>query len=578
MAAVLAILLVVANGLVLFRGLESLTEASVSVRNSLDVRQDLSDVMAGLINAETGQRGFIITGNQTYLDPYHQAQFTVGESIQRITTAVADTPVQAALLERLRDAVAEKFDNLAHTIAVRSIEGDAAARAIVQRNEGKEIMDEVRVLVSEMTRTEGETLAIRQQAYDNAQRWAFISVGIFVAATLSLVVMLRINAVRNIARRDETARQINAYAADLNRSLEELKTERNEIALVNSASNFLQSCNSLTEVGQLVGPFMERVFPRYDGAVHIFAASRNQLDLLAHWGGHDEISPDISPVFSPEDCWALRRGQEHVHSAALATPKCDHLHATAAPETLCVPMIAHGETLGVLSLVAHASNTGEVRERKVADPHPAMRLAEMLTRQLGLTVANIRLRESLNEQSIRDPLTNAFNRRYLEIVAQKEVSQARRAEEHLAVVMLDVDHFKRFNDLHGHAAGDVALSTMAAFVQENIRETDWFFRYGGEEFMLLVRGLSRAMAMERLELLRQSIASLQLRTDETVLPRITVSMGVAMMPEHGIDFDDLVSIADEALYKAKHEGRNRVMMAPPRVIEDEGAEPVALIA
>lgn len=189
------------------------------------------------------------------------------------------------------------------------------------------------------------------------------------------------------------------------------------------------------------------------------------------------------------------------------------------------------------------------------------RIVELVARQIAVTIANLNLRETLKEQSIRDPLTGAFNRRYLEVVAEKEMKHARRNGHELAVVMFDVDHFKRFNDVHGHPAGDRVLVSLSEFVQASIRDSDWFFRIGGEEFVLLLRESSRADAERRVREICDGIARLDMTLDGRPLPRVTISLGIAMFPEHGETLGSLLEQADKALYASKQAGRNRFTLA-----------------
>nr|WP_252926205.1 GGDEF domain-containing protein [Aliihoeflea sp. 40Bstr573] len=175
------------------------------------------------------------------------------------------------------------------------------------------------------------------------------------------------------------------------------------------------------------------------------------------------------------------------------------------------------------------------------------------------------MRETLKEQSIRDPLTGVFNRRYLEAVAAKEIAHANRSGRPLAVAMLDVDHFKRFNDLHGHGAGDAALVAVCGYLKANMREGDWIFRYGGEEFVLLLRDADHADAEAKIAELREGISAISLELGGNSLPSITASIGVAVFPDHGMTMDALLEGADAALYEAKSGGRNRVSFAPELV-------------
>jgi diguanylate cyclase (GGDEF)-like protein len=188
-------------------------------------------------------------------------------------------------------------------------------------------------------------------------------------------------------------------------------------------------------------------------------------------------------------------------------------------------------------------------------------LVRMIRDHLSLALANIRLRETLQHQAIHDPLTDLFNRRYLEETLGREILRAQRKEVALVVMMLDLDHFKKFNDTCGHEAGDHLLQLLADFLKSNIRGGDIACRYGGEEFVLILPETSLEVALLRAEEVRRGVSRLKLSYQGQTLRNITISLGVATFPKHGTNTDDLLKAADKALYRAKAAGRNRVMVA-----------------
>jgi diguanylate cyclase (GGDEF)-like protein len=287
------------------------------------------------------------------------------------------------------------------------------------------------------------------------------------------------------------------------------------------------------------------LFPSLGGALHIFAASRNQLTPAATWG----TWPDAAMPASPESCWGLRRGKCYVGNGT-TTPPCGHAGPARELATLCVPLMAYGEVLGVLHL----------RGPDAPAVQSALQLATMAGDGLALNVANLKLRESLKAQSIRDPLTDLFNRRYLTETLEREFARAQRSGAPVAVMMLDVDHFKRFNDSFGHDAGDAVLRELGAFFRRSIRTEDIACRYGGEEFCLVLPQMARDGARQRAESIRAGVARLEVRSGDRVLEPVTLSLGVALFPEDAGTIASVLAAADAALYQAKREGRNRVVM------------------
>jgi diguanylate cyclase (GGDEF)-like protein len=196
-----------------------------------------------------------------------------------------------------------------------------------------------------------------------------------------------------------------------------------------------------------------------------------------------------------------------------------------------------------------------------------MLVAGTFAEQVGLSVSNLRLREALRNQSIRDPLTSLFNRRYLEEMMERETRRAVRAEYGLGVLMLDLDRFKTFNDTYGHDAGDTVLREAAAFLLKSVRAEDIVCRFGGEEFVIILPMADLKATYARAERIRSKVREMTVLHHGQSVGMITVSIGVAALPGHGTAPKGLLEAADAALYRAKREGRDRVAMIDPSTPE-----------
>jgi diguanylate cyclase (GGDEF)-like protein len=189
---------------------------------------------------------------------------------------------------------------------------------------------------------------------------------------------------------------------------------------------------------------------------------------------------------------------------------------------------------------------------------PERQLAEVLAKQVALALGNLKLKESLKNQSICDPLTGLFNRRYMEESLEREFSRANRNKSSVAILMMDLDHFKRFNDTFGHQAGDTLLRALGDLLKRSTRGQDIACRYGGEEFVLVLTDSNLAGAVQRAEILRQQVKQLSVEYAGQLLGAVSVSVGVAFFPDHGTTMSDVLRASDQALYCAKREGRDRV--------------------
>jgi diguanylate cyclase (GGDEF)-like protein len=188
-------------------------------------------------------------------------------------------------------------------------------------------------------------------------------------------------------------------------------------------------------------------------------------------------------------------------------------------------------------------------------------LAQEVTKRLWAERELTQANHSLQLKAMRDTLTGLYNRGYLEESLEREASRARRSGQPFGLMMIDIDHFKRFNDTFGHAAGDAVLRTVGEYLLSLARAEDIPCRYGGEEFVLLMAHTSNATVRERAERLRQGVHALRIECDRRNVGSITTSVGIASFSSRTEDGHAVLRLADAALYRAKQAGRNRVVAA-----------------
>ena len=363
----------------------------------------------------------------------------------------------------------------------------------------------------------------------------------------------------NITERKQAEAELVETNQRLSVWIRELEQRTREISLLSELGDMLQACKTSQEAVAVVAPLSAQLFPGAAGVLRVFESGTELLAPATRWGPAEEAD-----VCSLDDCWAIRRGRPHVVEDGGTGIRCRHLAGRAGAASVCAPLIAHGELLGLLTLVLPSS------QRPM---EPMRRLASTVAEHVALALANLRLHDTLRSQSIRDPLTGLFNRRYMEESLQREMRRAARGREPVGIIMLDIDRFKDLNDRHGHEAGDALLRSVGAILERSVRAEDIACRYGGEEFTLILPEASIVEATQRAEYIRQAIAHLSVQHQRQHLGRVTVSIGVAMYPDHGPTGDIVLRAADAALYQAKARGRNRTVVSRATGFT-EGLDPI----
>ncbi|TKB47944.1 diguanylate cyclase [Ferrimonas sediminicola] len=314
-----------------------------------------------------------------------------------------------------------------------------------------------------------------------------------------------------------------------------------DLAMLQRLGSLMSACTTVGSACKVMEPIAEQLLPGARGSIALIRSSRG-LELVTQWGG----SWPGAIRFGAEECWALLKGNTHLSRDEGVEIQCDH--QTQPGSQLCIPLLAQGEALGVFSLMF--TDEGQMLA--------ARSVAESMAEQVGLALANIRLRDNLKEQAIRDPLSGLFNRRHMMEFLESQLALSQRRQEPLSILMLDIDHFKNFNDSFGHDAGDFVILRVAKELTELVRKSDLVCRYGGEEMVVICPGTDLAGALDLANKLVVSVAALEFSHNGQDLGRVTLSAGVSCSHGDPISMEALMKAADEALYRAKRCGRNRV--------------------
>lgn len=360
------------------------------------------------------------------------------------------------------------------------------------------------------------------------------------------------------------ARQIiNQQALILQKTKKNLKVQllessrhAKELKLLKDMTDALQVSSSLEDASAPLTTFCEMLLPGTSGILYLSNDSEKKITQFSSWG----MRPPKMHTIPFNNCIALQKGLPNYLSGGGYGEPCKHVKKIDTKSSrsidLCLPIIDQGNISGLLSIHDyHKLSPSE------ADHKKTLLFLETLANQLSLSISGIKMRDRLKDQATRDPLTNLFNRRYLEETLQRELHRAQRHSTPVSIIMVDIDHFKNINDTYGHEGGDEALTKIALLLQKYYRKSDAACRFGGEEFILVLPEMSLGIATQRAEQIRAAAESLRLSYRGKNMNGLTISLGVATYPQHGNSMQALISAADKALYRAKNLGRNRVEIA-----------------
>jgi diguanylate cyclase (GGDEF)-like protein len=463
--------------------------------------------------------------------------FSIESGAQQIAAMVADNPAQSQSVHRLNDC------STALAQAARALDASSSSfptQPVISCRETTILMQQQEKILADGRRKQTEQATL-----------SLLVVGLSLASFSILVVLLLFGVlIRDALFRRRSEEKLAETNRQLASSIQVLEQRANDAAMLNDARNEIQMCLTADEVYRTTVHFVARIAPSSSGALCMIDNSRQAIELRSAWG---EGSHTLDS-FSIEACCGMRSGQTRWSTPDSSVLHCLHFESAPPERYVCMPLVAHGDTLGVLCV-----ECGSIEVARLVEQHIAV-LRELL-QLTSMTVAAINLRNKLETQSIRDSLTGMFNRHFMEITLEREIRRATRREVCMAVMMIDADNFKRFNDTFGHKAGDTVLRSIAERFSSSVRSEDIVCRYGGEEFVIIMPDISPEKAAERAENVREAISSLRVTENGKTLGPVTVSIGVAVFPQDGRTIDALLQASDRSLYAAKKYGRNQVVFA-----------------
>ena len=555
----LLIAAIFATAILTQRNLSRLADSREVISHSLVVNKALNDMMSLMLDAETGQRGFLLSGRAPYLQPYYTALAQMRQARAALGTALSKDPAVLAPLEVLDKAIAAKLQDLDRSVSLKS-EGRAnEAVESILTDSSNQTMNAVRTALRTLGADQAHRTTEMQVEIEQEIKNYYLILGVSILVSLLLLGGL-VQRFRNAATQRDCAQQVvDERNVELSRLLAAAATRNAHVQGLSELSRFLQSSAGMEEAAGLLKQHLPPLMSAASGSLYLAIADQEQLRQAFTWGDKSFVE-----FFEPTDCWAARLRQPFVQPFETGSASCAHLQSEYASthnnnNIQCLPLMAYGELLGIVVLEANVAS----------DPQESLEIEgnrRFALEQVGLSIGNLKLRESLRQAAIRDVLTGLYNRRFFEESSQREVLRALRQQAKgdyagLSLMMIDIDHFKLFNDQHGHDVGDQVLREVAHVLQSQTRGSDVAARFGGEEFTIVLADITDQRALERAQRVRQAVEQLVLHTSGKDVGSITISIGVAHFPLHGTTVEVLLLAADKALYEAKRAGRNQVVVA-----------------
>jgi diguanylate cyclase (GGDEF)-like protein len=531
-------------------------QASAALASTTDQVEDSTGLHEAIDDLETGLHGYLRGGDLIFLDSYYRGRHRIGEIQKQMDPAINDWTAPDQPDQPFGQGIAQILQMAAAVVDRARAHDLSGAQAQFNSGGVQALLDNARAIIMS-----GLDVAAERVDADE-ERVGFLAKlnAVLVVSTLTLAVLF--SAAQFILFRSEVQRR-----GGVELKLRHRNEERRQISKLSSA---LQLSDSRREAFAIIEAYAGRIMGELSGALYVYAASRDQLMLVSQWQA-PEAAQRFADQIHPSECWSLRQGGQHTGCAEpaglragdAAPINCRHIEGEIGPYS-CIPIVGRGQILAMLHL------RGEAFRNAGAAPSLNGRI-ERLTDQLSLSLTNIDLREKLENMALRDELTGLYNRRFLDEMLDHSLAKLKRDGKQAALLLLDVDHFKRFNDKHGHQAGDEALRRVASALAASVRASDVVCRYGGEEFLVFLPECDLAEAMAKAEKIRSTIASTSFRFGDQTIPPVTASIGVAMFPETGLSREQLIRMSDRALYQAKGAGRNRVAVAKPEAPAEAAA-------
>lgn len=357
----------------------------------------------------------------------------------------------------------------------------------------------------------------------------------------------------NVLDRKWAAKSVHDAQHNTFQRIQRLEQKNSENEIITEMGDLLQACRTSDEAYPIITRYIQRLIPLWAGSLYMIHDPKDPAERVAAWG--EKVANPAENELVINECWSIRRGKFYVVHDPSAEPICGHIKGPIKNGYICVPLIAQGSAVGVLHL--HMPENLASGQRL---PEEIQHLATKIAEYIAMPLTNLKLRDNLRSQAIRDPLTGLFNRRYMEETLDREIRRAIRHKTTVGIIMFDIDKMKPINDQFGHDAGDLLLRSLGSELLGMFRGEDVACRYGGDEFTIVLPEASLAEVWRRAEQLRDRMRRLDLMYNGKPLGKVSLSIGVAAFPDHGQTTERVLLACDAASYAAKTEGGDRIMV------------------
>lgn len=504
--------------------------------------------------AESAERGYVITGDAVYIAEFNTATDDCYRRLEQFAYFMGEQPERQERVQGLKQLLSARVRSLQSIVQERGERGFPAAAEEVSRNIGRAQTEQIRMLANGIESEEQRSLDASNRTADvwaSRAVWGFVLLSGCTAIGLAFAFYF-------VLRDSQSREQSEHRMAVLNREMEEKASEMErrttEMSILAQLASALRACTESSEAATSIAKTFGMLFPGCSGAVCLLNNSRSMVSAIKTWGADIAITG-----FAPEECCGLRTGRVHV---ATGKQLIDCRHTEPGKSHICSPLVAHGEILG--AIVLQSWSASDLDNPKLLSD--AATIARGVAERAAITLSSLRMRQALRDAAIRDPLTGLFNRRYMEETFARELARCFRKDSPLAILLIDIDNFKSFNDLHGHDVGDLVLKQAGLLMKSFVRPEDVVCRLGGEEFLVILPEADDETAEARADDLRLKFRSMSIRAHGSLLEPVTISIGVASTLVGGASPEELMITADKNLYAAKDSGRDRVVGSRQSVI------------